>query len=99
MHLNYTSYHAVEDFQLALNAVVERGVLAKVKASPVVGVMTDEFTDITMTHKMVVFVKVLDCASGRDQEHYLCDVDLAGSASSENITQKLISVLQEEEVS
>ena len=32
-------------------------------------------------------------------EHYLCDVDLAGSASSENITQKLISVLQEEEVS
>ena len=97
MHLSYTSY--VEDFQLALNAVVERGVLAKVKASPVVGVMTDEYTDITVTREMVVYVKVLDCASGQAQEHYLCDVDLAGSASSENITQKLISVLQEKEVS
>ena len=48
---------------------------------------------------MVVYVKVLDCASGRAQEHYLCDVDLAGSASSEKITQKLISVLQKKEIS
>ena len=69
VYLSYTSYHAFEDFQLALKAVVERGVLAKVKASPVVGVMTDESTDITVTRKMVVYVKVLDCASGRAQEH------------------------------
>ena len=96
--LSYTSYHAVEDFQMAPNTVVERAVLAKVKASPTLGVMTDERTDITVTRKRMVYVKVLDCGSGKVQELYLCDVDLEGSESSEDITAKLLQVLHEKEV-
>ena len=67
---------------MALNTVVERAVLVKIRASPTLGVMTDESTDITVTQKMMVHVKVLDCGSGKVEELYLYDVDLEGSASS-----------------
>ena len=95
MRLTYESSHAIEDFQTALNEVVEKNVLHTVQSSPVISIMVDETSDVTVTRKLIVYAKSITEETGAVAEVFRNNVDLEGSATAETIRAKLLEVLHE----
>ena len=56
---SYTSHRMIDEFLLILSDCVEKDVLSKVKASPAVGILCDESTDVSNLKQLVVFVRYL----------------------------------------
>ena len=56
---NYTSHRMIDEFLTVLSDCVEQDLLSKVKASPAVGILCDESTDIANLKQLVVFVHFL----------------------------------------
>ena len=56
---SYTSHRMIDEFLSILSDCVEKDVLSKVKASPAVGILCDESTDVSNLKQMVVFVRYL----------------------------------------
>ena len=95
MRLTYESSHAIEDFQTAQNEVVEKNVLHRVQSSPVISIMVDETSDVTVTRKLIVYAKSIIEETGAVAEVFISNVDLEGSATAETIRAKLLEVLHE----
>ena len=72
-NIDYSSYTTACDLLDALSKVIDKTVTAKLKASPVVTIMTDESTDITVHHKLVINARIVDTAID------LCQSQLQGS--------------------
>ena len=43
---SYTSHHMIDEFLVVLSDCIERVVLSKARASPAVGILYDELTDV-----------------------------------------------------
>ena len=95
MRLTYKSSQAIEDFQTALNEVVEKNVLHTVQSSPVISIMVDETSDVTVTRKLIVYAKSITEETGSVAEVFVSNVNLEGSATAETIRAKLLDVLHE----
>ena len=96
--LTYRSNRSVTDFQKALSQVIEEDVLRKIEWNDVIGLMTDETSDITVTHKMIVYIRAIDPDLFEAREFFLADVEL-NSANAEGITKKVLEVLEEKKIS
>ena len=96
--LTYQSSNSVADFQAALNSVVEENVLSILQKSALIGLMTDESTDINVSRKLMVYVKAVHPETRKACEFYIADVELAGEANSENITKALSRLLKKKNI-
>ena len=96
--LTYQSSNSVADFQAALNSVVEENVLSILQKSPLIGLMTDESTDINVSRKLMVYVKAVHPETRKACEFYIADVELAGEANSENTTKALSRLLKKKNI-
>ena len=86
----------IDDFLEVLSGIVERDILAKVRASPAVGILCDESTDVSNLKQLVVYVRFLVEAKPR-----CCFLKIADlfDGKSETIEQKLVEVCSESEIS
>ena len=58
--IDYSSYTTACDLLDALSKSIDKTVTAKLKASPVVTIMTDGSRDITVHHKLVINARIVD---------------------------------------
>ena len=73
-NIDYSSYTSACGFLDALSKAVDNSVNSKLKSSPVITIMTDESTDITVHHKLVISVRVVDPVSLSPSTHFLTDL-------------------------
>lgn len=89
---NYTSHRIIDEFLAVLSDCVERDLLSQVKASPAIGILCDESTDISNLKQLVVFVRFL--VKGLSRTCFLKMVDLE-DGRAETIEKALLDVLQQ----
>ena len=73
-HTSYTSHRMIDEFLTVLSDCVERDVLSKVRASPAVGILCDESTDVANLKQLVVFARFV--IEGKSHTSFLKMVDL-----------------------
>lgn len=56
--------------------------LATVRSLPVLGIMIDETSDITVTEKLIIYAKALDMKDGKSKEYFIANCDLRRSPNA-----------------
>ena len=70
----YTSHCSHLDLLAAINATIEEEVDHKLQASPFIGLVIDESTDVAVYKKLVIYILVV--INGQPYIHYFRDVDI-----------------------
>ena len=92
----YTSEHTIQEMVEVLSATVREEILAEVHASPFVGILCDESTDISVTKQLVVYIKYIT-QNGDTCVRFLKLIDLSdGKAVS--IEKALIDLCAEVQI-
>lgn len=70
------SHHACQDeFLDCISDVLMEELKDKLNQSDFIGIMIDESTDISISHKMVFYTKLMNC-SGRSEIHFLKNIEV-----------------------
>lgn len=92
---NYMSYRMINEFPVVLSDWVEKDILCKLRASPAVGILCDESTDVANLKQLVVFVRFL--VEGKSHNSFLKIVDLA-NGTAETIERALLDICSQCEI-
>ena len=91
---NYTSYRTVDELLTLLGGEVRQEVVSVVKASPCIGLICDETTDLSTSKALVIYAKVIVC--GEVQTRFLALKELPfGYSDAATVCKCILDTIEE----
>ncbi|XP_060586448.1 uncharacterized protein LOC132742139, partial [Ruditapes philippinarum] len=91
----YESERAAEEFQDALNHVIENDMKQKLASARAVSLMCDESDDVSVQKKLVIFARFIpECTDFQPETHFIENVTI-DKGDAETVYQSLKSVVSE----
>ncbi|XP_060606407.1 zinc finger protein 862-like [Ruditapes philippinarum] len=89
----YVSERAAEEFQDALNHVIENGMKQKLASARAISLMCDESDDVSVQKKLVIFARFIpECTDFQPETHFI-ENDTIDKGDAETVYQSLKSVV------
>jgi len=81
--INYSSYTSACGMLGAISTFIDNDITEKLKASPVLTIMTDESTDISVHHKLYISARIVDPVTLAPSTHFLADLRITSATGLE----------------
>jgi len=90
----YSSRATADEFQEIIASIVEKDLIEKIKASKFVSILMDESTDISVTKKMVVYIRFMNSVESQSwlpETHFLGNISIEDPKSTADILFKFLT--------
>ena len=90
----YTSYRTVDELLTLLGDEVKQAVVGAAKASPCIGIICDETTDLSTSKELVIYAKAIVC--GEVKTHFLGLKELpCGDSDAATISKCILDTIED----
>ena len=82
-HIKYNSYTTACEMLEAISISIDTVVTQKLKESPVLTILTDKNTDVSVHHKLCISARIVDPTTPEPSTHFLSDIRITSATGLE----------------